>query len=125
MPSKKPDLAAKTGPLSVEDREALGREYQQLDLARAAAVERQTAIKERFRDALDFGTVVAGPAKVSIQHNITRDDAKFAEIYPFEDYPDYYAAKPDTAAIKRNLAPVEIEKFQREGAPKVVITFFE
>lgn len=102
---------------------ALGRERLQLMLAKASAEKRMKEIDDRLR-LLPFESHVAGPVKVSIQHNISRDDVAFRAAYPFEDFPEFYKAVPDTDSIKDQLAPAVIRRFQKEGAPKVVVSVF-
>lgn len=114
-----------TAPLSAEQIDALGREYDSLMKVAAATEARMIEIRKLWAANLAFGAHPAGDLKVSIQHNITRDNAAFAAAYPFDDYPDFYKPTPDTKTINDLLAPADLRRFQREGAPKVVVTRFE
>lgn len=103
----------------------LGQEYLDLLEMQAEITTRMDEIKAAFR-ALPFGAHMAGDhLKVSIQHNVTRDDARFREAFPFESFPHYYKPAVDTATVKRELAPAVLEQFQVEGAPKVVTSVIE
>lgn len=114
-----------TTPLDRDALDALGREFDALMQVAAATDARMAEIKRLWAAQLDFGPHIAADLKVSIQHNVTRDNKAFMAAYPFDEYPDFYKAVPDTDSITENLAPAELRKFQREGAPKVVITRFE
>lgn len=104
---------------------AMGREYLDLQEAKASAEARMKELQVVFREQFDMGPHAAGDAKVSIQKNVTRDDKAFEAAYPFDQYPDFYVPKVDTKTINRELAPAELEKFQVLGAPKVIVTPFE
>ena len=125
MTTTTPARHAKVRPMSRAEQDRLGRELDQLMTAQAAAEARIDEIKERFRLALEFGNHVAGDLKVSIQHNVTRDTKALEADFPFEEYPDLYKAVLDTKVVNHELAPVVLEKYRVEGAPKVVVTRFE
>lgn len=111
---------------SVEQQlEAAGREYLDILKAEAAAKARKEELQELFRQHYELGPHAAGPAKVSVQRNVRRDDKAFSAAYPFEQYPDFYKPTIDTDTIKRELAPAVLERFAIESTPKVIVTPFE
>lgn len=107
------------------DAASLGREYLAVKVAKVAAEKRLKEIEATFRDAYDFGNEVAGPAKVSIQHNVSRDDKVVFEIFPPAEFPHLYKPAVDGDALKRNLTGDQYASLQKEGPAKVIITAFE
>jgi hypothetical protein len=65
--------------------------------------------------------VAAGAFQVQVQAWRKRDDAAFQDVHPFESYPELYKFVLDTAAIKNEVAPVDLEPFMRQQAPKVLV----
>lgn len=60
--------------------------------------------------------------KVRVQHGARRLDAKKIEqAYPAAQFPQLYAAKLDTSAVKKEFAPAALETFQTQSAPTVRI----
>lgn len=78
-------------------------------------------IDETLREQLDYGTIPAGDWRVTIGHNPQFQKADFVRRFPVAQYPHLYTAAPDTAAIKKNFSPIELEKFYAEGVKKVVV----
>lgn len=103
----------------------MGREYLDLQEAKAQAEARMKELQVVFREHWDLGPHSAGEAKVSIQRNVTRDDKAFEAAYPFESYPDFYTPKIDTKTINRELSPAVLEQFQVLGPNKVIVQPFE
>jgi hypothetical protein len=104
---------------------ALGREYLAIKVAKVAAEKRMKEIEQTFRDGYDFGNEVAGPAKVSIQHNVSRDDKLVVETFPPAEFPHLYKPAVDGDALKANLTGAQYASLQKEGPAKVIITAFE
>lgn len=103
----------------------LGEEYVNLLELKADLEQRMGEIQDVFR-ALPFGAHMAGDhLKLSVQHNIRRDDAKFMSEYPYEAFPHLYKPAIDSAVVKREFAPADLEAFQIEGAPKIVASVIE
>ncbi|KAB1647496.1 hypothetical protein F8O06_02850 [Pseudoclavibacter sp. CFCC 14310] len=98
---------------------------ERLDLA-AEIAERKERIEQIDEVLLQHITeprtdLVAG-FKVRIQQGARRIDAKKIEkAYPAAQYPGLYAAKLDTAAVKKQFAPAALEAFQTQSAPTVHI----
>lgn len=103
--------------------EALALEDVKLADEAAAIAERRDTIRARLLQLHPgTGTVQAGPYKVTVRAGARRlDPAKVAEAYPVERHPELYRPAVDTAAIKHHLAPAELERFQTQGRPTVVI----
>lgn len=78
-------------------------------------------INEQLREKFTYGNTAVGDYAVNIQHNRRLDTAAIEARFPVAVYPHLYEAKLKTAALKDNFAPVELEKFQIEGAAKVLI----
>lgn len=112
--------------LSKADIDALAVEYDEITVRQAADKARLDEIKASLA-TLPFGNLSAadGRFKVSIQHNRRRDDAAVMRAFPFELYPELYKPALDTAAIKHEIAPADLEPFTIEGTPKVIVTPFE
>lgn len=112
--------------LTQSDIDALAIEHDELALRMAADKKRLDEVKAELA-ALPFGNLSAanGVYKVSIQHNRRRDDAAFMRAYPFEKFPELYKPSLDTAAIKHEIAPADLEAFTVEATPKVLVTRFE
>lgn len=77
-------------------------------------------INDRLRTN-DFGNHDAGDWTLTVRHNRRLDAKRLEQRYPVAQYPQYYKPTIDTSAIKQYLAPIELEQFQVEGAPTVVI----
>jgi hypothetical protein len=98
------------------------------DTARLVTIDEQIArlndekslIQDRLR-TLEYGNHDAGDWTVQVQHNRRLDAARIAERYPVAQYPHLYEPKISTAAVKEYFAPVELEQYQIEGAPKLVV----
>lgn len=84
--------------------------------------EKQERLRAEILNRLDFGTHPAGSLRVQIQHNRRLDPAKVQATYPVVSYPELYRPALDTAAVKRHIAPAELDTFYVEGAPKVIIS---
>jgi hypothetical protein len=100
----------------------------------AEDVARRVALKERadhiaqeialIDDRLrthDFGNHDAGEYQLQVQHNRRLDAAAIEARFPVAQYPHLYKPAVNTAALKENFAPVELEKFYVEGAPKIMV----
>lgn len=78
-------------------------------------------INDKLRETFDYGKQEVGDWTVSIGHNPQFQKADFMQRFPVAQYPHLYQATPDTAALKKNFAPVELEKFYREGVKKISV----
>lgn len=78
-------------------------------------------INDRLREEHDYGTIPAGDWRLSIGRNPQFQAADFTQRFPVAQYPHLYKAVPDTAALKRNFSPIELEKFYAEGQKKVSV----
>lgn len=96
---------------------ALAAEYARLGAVAADAKERQ----ELLGEGLEFGTHQAGNLAVAIQHNRRPNTALIEKDYPADQYPAIYVPKLDMAAFRRYVAPIIVENYQVEGAPKVLV----
>lgn len=103
--------------------EALALEDVKLADEQAAIAERREHIKARLLTLHpEPGTIPAGPYKVIIKAGPRRlDPAKVAEAYPVTQHPELYKPALDTTAVKHHLAPAELERYQSQGRPQVVI----
>lgn len=102
--------------------EALAREYASLAAAATPIQERMDAIRAEWRTLLDFGSHPAAGLKIGVQPNRTFDPSRFAALYPAEQYPQFYKSVPDTKVIADQFPKAAAGAFQKEGAPKVVVT---
>lgn len=98
----------------------LAREYATLQDRVAPDLARIDEIKKLMR-GLDYGTHDVAGLKVSVARNSRLDAAAFAAKYPVLQHPGLYKSAPDSAAIKKNLAPAEIETLSVAGEPRVTI----
>lgn len=112
-------------PLTRRQLDALGNEAEGLLEVITTSTARLEEIKQKLRDNLDFGAHVAGNLKVSIQHNVSRDDKAIVAAYPAAAHPELYKLAIDGTALKKNLTGAQYEAFQKEGAPKVILDVFE
>lgn len=100
----------------------------QEDVARRVEIEEQIArlkgemdmINDRLR-VQPYGNHDAGDWQLQIQHNRRLDAERISQRFPVAQYPHLYKPTIDTAAVKENFAPIELEKFYIEGAAKVVV----
>ena len=100
--------------------DALGREYASLLEVKANATARMAEIDGIMRDALEFGPHLAGDMRVTIAHNVSRNDKLVAEVFPASEFPQFYKPAVDGTALKRGLTGEQYEALQVEGAPKVL-----
>jgi len=98
----------------------LVREYAELQARTAPDLARMDEIKKHLR-ALDYGSHDIAGLKISVSRNTRLDAKAFSEKYPVLQFPHFYKSAPDSAAIKKHLAPVEIEDLSTEGDPRVTI----
>ena len=98
----------------------LVREYADLQARTAPDLARMDEIKKHLR-ALDYGSHDIAGLKITVARNARLDAGAFAEKYPVLQYPHLYKSAPDSAAIKKHLAPVEVENLSNEGDPRVTI----
>lgn len=100
--------------------DALGREYEGLLQVVASSKSRMAEIDGIMRDALDFGPHLAGDMRVTIAHNVSRDDKLVVETFPPSEFPHLYKPAVDGTALKRALTGEQYEALQREGDAKVL-----
>lgn len=78
-------------------------------------------IENRLRESFDYGSHPVGDYRVRIDHNRRMDTSAIESTHPVERFPHLYKAVINTAAVKDYFAPVDLEKFYVEGAPKLVV----
>lgn len=72
--------------------------------------------------AWPYDNYLAGDhVKIQVQAYRRRNDARFQDDHPFELHPELYKFVLDTAAIKNEIAPVDLEPYMEAQAPRVVI----
>jgi hypothetical protein len=101
--------------------EVLAGEYRSLAAAATPIQDRMDAIRAELRDLLDYGSHPAAGIKIGVQPNRTFDPDRFANLYPKEQYPQFYKRVPDRKTIDAQFPPDAIRAFQKEGAPKIVV----
>ena len=111
----------RTGGLELDEHQRLAREYALLASEVEPMQARMDEIKKIFRNDLDFGAHDIAGLKITVAHNARFDAKKAAEIYPVDKYPAFYKTAPDSAAIKRAVAPAVYEALSNEGEPRVTI----
>lgn len=103
--------------------EQLATELAKRQAAIEADKERVEEIKALLVDELPVGTHHAGAFKIQVKAGARRlNTARLAEAHPFTERPELYKAVLDTAAAKHHLAPAELEAFQDQGNPTVVVS---
>lgn len=78
-------------------------------------------IQDEIRERHPYGSTPAGDWEIQVQRNRRLDTARIEQRYPVAQYPHLYRPAVNTAALKENLAPVELEQFYSEGTPKVLV----
>lgn len=111
-----------TGEIVDVDLEQLTRERATITAQIDELTARKSAIDDLYREHLDFGTTPLAGLKVSIQHNRRLDPAKVMAAYPVTACPEIYKPTIDTTAIKKHIAPIDLEPFYVEGVAKVVVS---
>lgn len=102
--------------------EQLVTEYTKLGAEVEAIKERQDEIKTLLLTKLPQGTHEAGPFKVTVKAGAKRlNNAALMAAYPVTAHPEMYKAALDTTAVKKHIAPVELEQFQDTGAPTLAV----
>jgi predicted Zn-dependent protease len=102
--------------------EELAQEWTFLADKRQPIDERMEQIKAEYRQLLKQGTSVkAAGVTISVRRNATFDADAFRKAYPVMQNTQLYKSVPDHGAINKNLPPVEVQRFQKEGTPAVVI----
>lgn len=95
-------------------------------LKRKASIE---ADKERIdeidailRSRLPRGTHQAGSVTITVKKGASRlNTSRLTAAHPFTERPELYKPVLDTAAVKRHIAPADLEAFQDEGTPVVEV----
>lgn len=103
------------------ENERLVREYALLASEVEPMQARMDEIKKYLRASLDIGSHEISGLKVTIAKNARFDAKKAAEMYPQEQYGDFYKTSLDSAAVKRAVAPAVYEALSTEGEPRVTI----
>lgn len=78
-------------------------------------------INDKLREEFEYGKHEIADWTVSIGRNPQFQKDLFEQRFPVAQYPHFYKATPDTAALKKNFAPMDLEKFYAEGVKKVTI----
>lgn len=80
-------------------------------------------LKGLILDAYPVGSYDAGNLKVTVRQGASRlDEKKFQAKYPVRENPGLYMTKPNTTAIKKAIAPVELEDVYTSGKATVVVS---
>ena len=80
-------------------------------------------LKGLILDAYPVGSYDAGDLKVSVRAGASRlDEKKFVKKYPVRENPSLYTVKPNTSAIRKAIAPVELEDVYTSGKAQVVVS---
>lgn len=103
------------------ENERLAREYAMLAAEAEPLQARMEEIKKIFRNDLDFGTHDISGLQVTIAHNARFDAKRAAEMYPAEQYSEFYKTSLDSAALKKAVAPAVYQALSNEGEPRVTI----
>lgn len=83
---------------------------------------RREQIRTLLREHLTVGSHPAGVYTVQVRAGARRvDTRKVADAYPFDDFPQLYAVAVDLERVRKNLAPVELERFTTQGAASVIV----
>lgn len=103
---------------------------EEVSAAAERALELQAEIAERQAELDEiklqmqlwpFDKYASEHALVQVQAARRRDDEAFQDAFPFEAFPHLYKFVPDTTAIKNEIAPVDLEPFMRQQAPRIVV----
>lgn len=98
----------------------LVREYTNLQDQQKQITDRLDEIKKVLR-GLEPGTYPIAGVSVIIARSATLDADKFMARYPVLERPEFYKPSIDNTAVKRGLAPAEIEELQKLGEPRVTV----
>lgn len=90
----------------------------QADKSRLEAREKE--LKKILRDLGPGSHDIAG-VTVSVQANRRIDPALFEDRYPVAQWPQFWKPGVNTAQVRKQLAPAEIEALSTEGEPRVVL----
>lgn len=82
---------------------------------------RQDTIKQLLADLLPSGGAV-GDYKVTVTRPRRLDAKAIEAAFPVTQYPHLYAPKPDTTAVRKHIAEVDLEPYMVEGAPVVKVS---
>jgi hypothetical protein len=87
----------------------------------AAIKERRDEIKSILRTLVPVGTTPAGTYKVIVTDPAKLDTKALAEAYPVTSHHHLYKPTLDTAAVRKHVAPVDLEKYTTHGTPVVTV----
>lgn len=103
------------------DYNSIVKEYVRLAEQREHINQQMDAIKAELR-GLGTGSHEIAGVKVSISPNRRIDPKLVEQEFPVAKHPELYKATPDTAALRKHLAPIRVEQLMTEiGEPKVSI----
>lgn len=111
-----------TGEITDIDLDAITAERAQLVALIDELTQRKNAIDDVYREHLVFGTHTLAGLRVSVQHNRRLDNAAIMQAYPVTACPELYKPTIDTTAVKKYIAPVDLDAFYLDGTPKVVVS---
>lgn len=87
-----------------------------------AIKERRDQIKSILRTLVPVGaTQPAGPYKVIVTSPAKLDTAALAKAYPVATHHELYKPTLDTAAVRKHLAPIDLEQYSTHGTPVVTV----
>lgn len=78
-------------------------------------------IDEKLREEHDLGKHEVGDWTLTVRANRRLNAQRFEQRFPVAQYPHLYRAAVDSAALKDNFAPVDLEQFYDVGAPVLVV----
>lgn len=88
------------------------------EIARLDEVKKQLEEILRTKIEGEEADEVAGFA-ISTSPNRTLDKAAIATDYPVGKFPQLYKQEPDLTALKRNIAPAELDLYYKHGEPRL------
>lgn len=99
---------------------ALAQEYVEINEAIEKLTERKALIAEEFR-TLSLGNHDAGDWTVQVQPNRRLNAERFERDFPVAQYPHLWRPTIDLAAVKENVASVQLDAYYDEGTPRVLV----
>ncbi|MDL5351131.1 hypothetical protein [Microbacterium sp. zg-YB36] len=78
-------------------------------------------IDSRLLEEHSYGTHDAGDWSLIVSHNRRLNPEAIQARYPVAQFPHLYKPAVNTEAVKKHIAPVELDELYSEGKPRLVV----